>query len=96
MAEHYTRDVKQGRMEVHAAVEYAAHKHACVGNWKDRDEIIPNTPEMCDSVTKDGEHWNTSWNCARILASCTDAGGVEDGASTEVCPDDVVGRSGSE
>ena len=43
MAEHYARDVKQGRMEVHAAVEYAAHKHACVGNWKDRDEIIPNT-----------------------------------------------------
>ena len=45
IAEHYARDVKQGRMEVHATVEYAAHVHACVENWKDRDEIIPNTPK---------------------------------------------------
>ena len=45
-AEHYARDVKQAGMEVHATVEYAAHKHARVGNWKDRHEIIPNTREM--------------------------------------------------
>ena len=45
-AEHYARDVKQAGMEVHATVEYAAHLHAFVKFWKDRDEIIPNTPEM--------------------------------------------------
>ena len=45
-AEHYAPDVKQAGMEVHATVQYAAHVHACVENWKDRDEIIPNTPEM--------------------------------------------------
>ena len=46
IAENYARVVKQAGMKGHATVEYAAHVHACVENWTDRDEIIPNTPEM--------------------------------------------------
>ena len=45
-AQHYVRDVKHGRIEICPVSEYAAHLHAFVEYWKDRDEIIPNTPEM--------------------------------------------------
>ena len=63
MEEARTETVKQGREEVHVALQYAASFHLLVEQWKDCEELEPKPKEKWSFVDKrsEGMEHRTVW-----------------------------------